>query len=223
MTDVVGRIERDWPIFGIRLMTGDLALRHVRESDLPTLAALQPDDYEHDPGADWFQGDDLAQHRRRLVYQGYWRSVGNWSPKSWCLDFIVERGDEVLGVQSLEAEHFLTLRTIDSGSWLVKAARGRGVGVAIRRAVLGLAFDHLGALAAITSARTDNAASLGVSRRLGYEDNGISLNHGTRGLSELRHMRLTRDRWEDSGLGRQVEITGARPCMRLFGLSEQRT
>jgi hypothetical protein len=180
------------------------------------LAALQPDDYEHDPGVERFGVHDLAQHRRRLVYQGYWRSVGNWSPESWRLDFIVECGGEVVGVQSLEAEHFPSVRTVDSGSWLVKAARGLGVGVAMRRAVLGLAFDHLGALAAVSSAWSDNAASLGVSRRLGYEDNGVSLNAGARGLCELRHMRLTRERWQVSGLGSQVKMTKVRPCLPWF-------
>lgn len=219
MTGAARDLQRDWPLFGLRLRCQDVALRHVRESDLPTLAALQPDDYEHDPRAEWFDGHDLAQHRRRLVYQGYWRSVGNWSPESWRLDFIVKRGGEAVGVQSLEAEHFLSVRTIDSGSWLVKTARGHGVGVAMRRAVLGLAFDHLGALAAVSSARTDNAASLGVSRRLGYEDNGISLNAGARGLCELRHMRLTRERWQASGLGSQVAVTGVPPCLSWFGLT----
>ena len=47
-------------------------------------------------------------------------------------------------------------------------ARGTGLGKAMRRAVLSLAFDHLGARAAITSAWHDNHASLGVSRSLGY-------------------------------------------------------
>lgn len=210
-------IGAGWPVFGLTLRLGMITLRHVRESDLPHLAAIQPDDYEHDPRAERFPGHDLAQHRQRLLYQGYWRSVGTWSPESWCLDFIVERDGDVVGVQSLEADQFRSFRTVDSGSWLVKAARGRGVGVAMRRAVLGLAFDRLAARAAVSSARADNAASLGVSRRLGYRDNGVSLNVGTSGLTELRHMRLTSERWQASGLGSQIEINGIQPCLPWFG------
>ena len=211
-------VERGWPLLALRLAVGGTTLRHVREGDLPHLGAIQPDDYEHDPRAEPFATHDVAEHRRRLLYQEYWRSVGNWSPTSWCLHFIVEHGGEVVGVQSLEAEQFLSLRTVDSGSWLVRTARGRGIGVAMRRAVLGLAFDHLGAHVAITSARADNAASLGVSRRIGYTDNGVSLNAGTGGLAELRHMRLTRETWNASGQGNQVVISGMRACLPWFGL-----
>ena len=208
-----------WPLFGLRIRCDDVLLRLVRERDLPRLAVLQPPDYEHDPSAEAFPGEDLADHRRRLVYQGYWRSLGTWSPSSWCLDFAVEYQDVLVGVQSLEADDFLTLRTVDSGSWLVSAARGRGVGIAMRTAVLGLAFDHLGALAAVTSARSDNAASLGVSRHVGYRDNGVGLNLSGRGLVELAHVRLTAEEWRASGAGERVTVSGLDPCVPWFGAS----
>src|SRR4029079_17602748 len=83
--------------------------------------------------------------------------------------------DQVLGVQGLEGPDFRTLRTVDTSSWLATEVRGTGVGKAMRRAVLALAFDHLGAQAAITSAWHDNHGSLGVSRALGYRPNGESL------------------------------------------------
>ena len=135
---------------------------------------------------------DVRRHRSRLVHQEYWRSMGTWSPASWCRGFAVEHDGAVVGVQSIEAEDFLALRTVDSGSWLVQEVRGRGLGVAMRTAVLGLAFDDLGARAAITSARRDNHASLGVSRHLGYRDNGVSLTASGSGVVELVHLRLTR-------------------------------
>jgi RimJ/RimL family protein N-acetyltransferase len=203
-------VERGWPVLALRLRVGETALRHVREGDLPHLAEILPDDYEHDPGVERFPAHDVAEHRRRLLYQGYWRSVGNWSPSSWCLDFLVANRGEVVGVQSLEAAQFLSVRTVDSGSWLATTARGRGIGVAMRRAVLALAFDHLGAYAAVSSARVDNAASLAVSRRLGYTENGVSLNAGIRGPDELQHMRLTRRAWDASGLRQDVQDYGRR-------------
>jgi RimJ/RimL family protein N-acetyltransferase len=195
-----------------------VTLRPVRERDLAHLAAIRPDDHEHDPRAEVWPGTDLREHRSRLVHQDHWRSMGTWSPSSWCLGLAVEVDGDVVGVQSVEADDFPRLRTVDSGSWLVHAARGRGVGVAMRTAVLGLAFDHLGARAAVTSARRDNQASLGVSRHLGYRDNGVSLNASGSGVVELVHLRLTAAEWQASGHGAEVHVDGLAPCLRWFGL-----
>ena len=189
----------------------------MRESDLPLLASIQPDDYEHDPRAELLPGLSLAHNRERLVHQEYWRALGTWSPSSWTLPLAVEYDGAVVGVQSLEADDFPAVRTVDSGSWLIPPARGRGVGVAMRKAVLGLSFDHLGALAAVSSARPDNGASLGVSRSIGYTDNGVSLNDSGTGLVELQHMRLTAERWRAAGHGSEVTVDGLTPCLPWFG------
>lgn len=212
----------DWPLFDIRLEHGDVALRPMREADLPLLASIQPDDYEHDPRAEVFAGLDAAQHRARLVHQDYWRSMGTWSPDCWALPFVVEHDGATVGMQALEAESFGSARTVDSGSWLVPAARGRGIGIAMREAVLALAFDHLGALAAITSARRDNAASLGVSRHLGYIDDGVRPNPAGAEHPDLQHMRLDVAAWRAARRGRQVRVTGLDPCLAWFGLTLDR-
>jgi RimJ/RimL family protein N-acetyltransferase len=206
-----------WPLFNLGIRCREVKLQPVRDSDLPYLASIRPDGYEHDPRAEMLSGLSIRQNRERLVYQGYWRSLGTWSQSSWCLDLAVEYQGVIVGVQSLEANDFPALRTVDSGSWLVRFVRGRGVGVAMRMAVLGLAFDHLGALAAVSSARTDNGASLGVSRRIGYTDNGVSLNDSGHGRVELRHMRLIPQDWRASGQGSQVIVNGSEPCLPWFG------
>jgi RimJ/RimL family protein N-acetyltransferase len=206
-----------WPLFDLRLHCRTVNLRPVTERDLPHLAAIQPDDYQHDPRAELLPALDVRQNRARLLCQGYWRSLGTWSPSSWCLDFAVEVEGAVVGVQSLEADDFPALRTVDSGSWLVRGMRGRGVGIAMRIAVLGLAFDHLGALAAVTSAQRDNEASLGVSRRIGYAANGVSRSDSRHGVVELAHLRLTRAHWQASGQGREVAVRGLEPCRPWFG------
>lgn len=206
-----------WPLFGLRLGCDGVVLRLIREGDLPHLAAILPSDYEYDPRAEMLPGHDLEANRRRLVYQGYWRSLGTWSPSSWSLDFAVEYDGAVVGVQSLEADDFPQLRTVDSGSWLAASVRGRGVGIRMRTAVLCLAFEHLGALAAVTSARSDNAASLGVSRHIGYRDNGVSLNASASGVVELTHMRLTAAEWHTLGQAARVEVSGIEPCQPWFG------
>jgi RimJ/RimL family protein N-acetyltransferase len=207
-----------WPLFDLRLRFRGLVLRPATEIDLPLLAAIQPDDYEHDPHAELLPGLELRQNRARLCYQSYWRSVGTWSPSAWRLEFAVESDGAVVGMQFLQAEQFPVLRTVDTGSWLIPAVRGRGLGVAMRLAVLGLAFDRLGALAAVTSARTDNAASLGVSRRIGYSDNGVCLTDSAQGAVELIQLRLTAAAWHAAGHGAEVTATGFGPCRPWFGL-----
>ena len=105
---------------------------------------------------------------------------------------------------------------MDSFSWLDTAVRGQGIGTAMRTAVLTLAFDHLHAEAAVSSAREDNRPSLGVSRRLGYEDNGVSRRLSPTGPCTLRHMILRRDTWRAGGHGSGVLVEGlsgrARPA-----------
>jgi RimJ/RimL family protein N-acetyltransferase len=206
-----------WPMFDLRLRYRDVLLRPMREADLPHLAAVLPDDVGHDPRLAMFGSQSFAENERRLFCQGYWKALGTWDPASWALHLVVECGGDLVGVQTLEGENFPALRTVDSASWLIPAARGRGAGVAMRTAALGLAFDHLGAVAAISSATLANAASLGVSRRIGYADNGISRIVDTSGdVVELQHLRLTSDRWPSP----PVEVEGLTPVLPWFGLDE---
>jgi RimJ/RimL family protein N-acetyltransferase len=205
----------EWPLFGIRLRSGPVVLRPVTDADLPGLTSIFPDDVDLDPRAEHFTGLSPARDRRRLLAQGVWRSRGTWSPTSWCLDLLVEADGEPVGLQTLEGEDYPTLRTVDTASWLRPPARGRGLGVAMRTAVLGLAFDHLDAVAAVSSAVRDNHASLGVSRRLGYVDNGISRILTEDGVAELQHLRLTREDW--AAAGHRVEVEGLAPALPWFG------
>ena len=86
----------------------------------------------------------------------------------------------------------------------------------MRAAVLHLAFVGLGAEEAISTAFVRNAASLGVSSRLGYEPDGIE-RRVVRGTAEVdRRLRLTRARWD---LHRTVPVTieGLAPCLAELG------
>jgi RimJ/RimL family protein N-acetyltransferase len=206
----------DWPLFNLRLRYRDVTLRPMREADLPYLCSVLPGDVGHDPRLALFPSQSLAANERRLFCMGYWRALGTWDPASWVLHLAVEADGEPVGVQTLEADNFPDLRTVDSASWLVPAVRGRGIGVAMRTAALGLAFDHLGAVAAISSATMSNAASLGVSRRIGYVDNGIGRIVDTGGdVVELQHLLLTAERWA----GADVAVEGFAPCRPWFGIA----
>jgi RimJ/RimL family protein N-acetyltransferase len=210
---------RYWPLFGLRLATPDLLLRPMAEADLAAIADVLPDDVEQDPASVTYDVGDARTGRGIVSHQSYWKSYGTWRPQAWRLNFVVRAaGGEILGVQELEGNDFLTLRTVDSSSFLIPGARRRGYGKQMRSAVLALAFGPLQARAAITSAWHDNHASLGVSRALGYQPNGESLHaHGDR-VDVMTHMRLLRADWLASGAGDQVVISGFEACRPLFGL-----
>ncbi|MGH9171684.1 MAG: GNAT family N-acetyltransferase [Acidimicrobiales bacterium] len=207
-----------WPLFNISLRQGDVRLRVANEGDLEELAASLPDDAERDPSSSMLTGLDLDGNRRRLVLQGYWSRWATWSPESWDLLFVVAHRGRLAGVQSLQASGFPALRTVDSGSWLVPGARGVGTGKVMRAAVLALAFEHLAAEAAISSARSDNDASLGVSRSLGYEANGVSVTASPTGPCVLSHVRLTAVQWRAGKWADRTEVRGLEGCEPYFAL-----
>jgi RimJ/RimL family protein N-acetyltransferase len=210
--------NRYWPMFDIRLTTPGLHLRHLTEADLASLAAILPDDAEQDPSSTSYPGLDRNRNRGVVLHQDYWRARGSWRPESWALSFGVFRDGELVGYQGLEGDDFARMRTVDSSSFLTNAARGQGLGKQMRAAVLALAFGALGARFAITSAWTDNHASLAVSRALGYVNNGVSADRRGETVGEMAHMRLTREQWLASGWGDRVVVGGVDECVAFFGL-----
>jgi RimJ/RimL family protein N-acetyltransferase len=205
-----------WPLQGIRLRTADLDLQVMTEADLPTLWELLPDDVQMNPHATTYAGLDERANRRAVLAQGYWRALGLWSPDDWALPFVVRSEGTVVGAQWLEGPDWRADRTVDSSSWLVPRARGRGLGQQMRAAVLALAFGPLRAEAAISSAVIGNAPSLGVSRALGYRETHRSvLEHSG---ETLQHVRLGREAWAASGGARGVVIDGVAPALPLFGI-----
>ena len=206
-----------WPFSDLRIVSGQVTLRGVTDADLEPLLAALPADLELDPRLEVFSSLSDDRDRERRFVSGLWRHRGQWSPASWCLDLLVEHDDEVVGVQSVEGDDFPNLRTVDSASWLATHVRGRGLATAMRSGILTLAFDHLGAEAAVSSAEHSNAPSLAVSRRLGYTDNGVGRVHGADGAVDLQYLRLTRETWAASR--RTAEVTGLEPCLPWFAIS----
>lgn len=211
-------------MFDLRLTTSDLELRHLAEDDLPQLAESLSADVELDPAATTYVGLDQTHQRGVVLAQGYWKARGTWRPESWALSFGVFHAGELVGSQGLEGDDFATLRTVDSSSFLRTDARGRGWGKQMRRAVLALAFGSLDAQFAVTSAWHDNAASLGVSRSLGYVDNGVA-RHRREGRTEpdelvddMVHLRLARETWLQRCGADGIRVDGFEPCRPFFGL-----
>ena len=207
-----------WPLFGLVLRTPRLELRSPSPEQLAALAELA-DEGVHDPATMPFlvPWTDLPPGPRgRSVVQHQWRQWGALTPQRWTLNFAVLAGGEPVGIQDVGGTEFAVTREVHTGSWLGRRHQGRGIGTEMRAAVLHLAFAGLGADWAVSSAATDNPASIGVSRKLGYADDGIQLEvvRGQR-RTELR-FRLDRQTWA----ARQtvpVRIDGLEPCLELLG------
>ncbi|MDQ3030005.1 MAG: GNAT family N-acetyltransferase [Actinomycetota bacterium] len=206
-----------WPLADLRLTTPEVELRPLCEADLPELVAILPDDLEQDPEAVRYDVDRHTQRDITMV-QGYWGSRGGWRPDAWNLMFAVRFGGRLIGAQSLEAQDFAALRVVDSWSFLATDSRGRGLGKQMRRAVLALAFGPLAAESAVTSAWHDNHASLGVSRSLGYRDNGVSVHRRGDTRGTIAHLRMIRADWCRTERADDIEIERFEPCQPFFGV-----
>lgn len=207
-----------WPLFDLRLRTARLELRLPADDDIVRLAALARQGV-HEPGVMPFTVPwttlPSPQYERGLV-QFYWGTRASWKPESWRLVLMVTHEGEPIGCQEVAADEFATRRVVNTGSWLGRAHHGRGFGKEMRAAVLAFAFDHLGAEVAESEAMLDNAASAGVSRSIGYEDNGIGRLVPEGAPRDTQRFRLTLDAWRSRPRD-PVEVIGLERCLDLFG------
>lgn len=212
-------ITDHWPLFGLRLRTARLELRVPDLDDLAELAEVAAAGV-HDPADQPFAvpwTDGTPEQRARNTLQWQWSQWGRWAPNDWSLQFVTVADGRVVGTQAIDAKNFAALRQIGSGSWLGLAYHGQGIGTEMRAAVLELAFAGLGAEVATSEAFADNAASYGVSRKLGYSDDGTN-RHLIRGKAVVgRRLRLDRAGWA-SARTVDVRIEGLEPCLPMFGL-----
>jgi RimJ/RimL family protein N-acetyltransferase len=207
-----------WPLFDLRISTPTLELRAPNDDDLVVLAELASRGI-HEPATMPFLipwTDEPSPVLERGILQWGWRHRAEWTRAKWAFNGVVVVDGEIVGVQDLKGTSFAALRTVETGSWLGRAHQGRGIGTEMRSAILHLAFEGLGALEARSGARIDNLASAGVSRALGYVDNGenFELVRGVR--ARQLHFRLDRETW----LARRrddITISGLEACLDLFG------
>lgn len=206
-------------MFGLRLRVGEVELRLPTDSELVQLAAVAAAGV-HDPTLmpflqPWTRGSAQDLHQRFL--QHHWGSRGSWSAENWSLNLGVWSAGEPVGSQSLASRDFAVRRSVQTGSWLGRAHQGRGIGTAMRAAVLALAFEGLGASDAQSGAFADNPASMAVSLKLGYQRNGLEF-HDVEGRRAVQHrLLLTREDWESQERP-DVQIDGLDACRKLFGL-----
>lgn len=162
--------------------------------------------YESDP-----------QVRVQRWMQGIWRGRGTVEPNFWRLYFVVVVDGRPVGMQDLIGDRFATHRTVITFSWLAASARQRGVGREMRQAILHLAFDGLGAREATSEAFLDNCGSNGVSRALGYQENGISWATRENQPAQMQRWLLNRETWQQRRRD-DIILTGAERSRELLGI-----
>lgn len=171
----VRTLEQIWPPFALQVTAGPLQLTAVRDRDIPALVSLAEDGI-HDPAAmpfspPWSAAPADALGRAMAAY--YWGVRAGFGPDRWALELVARWDGVVVGVQAFSTVDYLVTRTGETGSWLGRAHQGRGIGTAMRQAICAFVFDHLDAEEVTSAAFVDNPASLAVSRKLGYADNGV--------------------------------------------------
>lgn len=208
-----------WPLYDLRLTTGDLELRYPQESELPAFADIAERGI-HPPGEMPFgiAWTDVPSAERNLASYQWWTGArARFSAADWTLTFGVWEAGRAVGFQDLRGPEFPVYRTVGTGSWIGQEFQGRGVGKLMRQAVLALAFDHLGAQVAETEAFIDNPASNRVSLGIGYEANGYG-QLAPRGVPRpTQRFRLTLEGWRARPRP-AVTVEGLDGCLALFGL-----
>lgn len=212
-------LEDLWPLFGLEITTPRLSLRPVRDGDLPGLAQAALDGV-HDSARMPFSRpwtDAAPEDLPRNLAAHQWSLRDRVSVDHWTIAFGVHFEGRIVGSQDLSARDFAHRRTISTGSWLTQRMHGRGIGTEMRAALLLFAFDVLGADWAESGAAGWNEASLAVSRKLGYERNGITRVTPRPGEPvdhqrvRLERERFIRPQWE-------ITVRGAGPALAQLGL-----
>ncbi|MEH1164180.1 GNAT family N-acetyltransferase [Micromonospora sp. CPCC 205539] len=208
-----------WPLYGLTIVTPRLQLRLPREEELAELADLagrgvhRPD--ERPFLTPWTDG--TYTDRAQAVLQGHWHQLASWDAAAWRLGMGVFRADQPIGVVTLRAQDFTVVRQVTTSAWLGLEHQGKGYGTEARAGLLTLAFDHLGAAAALTEVFQDNHSSQGVSRKLGYEPDGISVDARDGEALVSDRLRLTLQRWRERKQP-AVTVEGMDACRVFFGL-----
>lgn len=212
-------MSRHWPLFDLRITTPRLQLRLPSEELIDQLIDTILDGV-HTPDRMPFSVPWTRVPRAELPYNTLsyvWRELARFKRDDWVLPFAVVIDGRAVGVQALMAKDFPVTQQVDSGSWLGLKYQGHGYGTEMRLAALHFAFNELGATMANSASFVDNPASIAVSRRIGYQDNGMERMAREGAVAEMQRFRLTRQDWERHRAV-DVRVDGFDRCRPLFGL-----
>jgi RimJ/RimL family protein N-acetyltransferase len=207
-----------FPPFGLRIEAGPLVLRPITDDVLPELIDLALGGI-HEPQMMPFYvpWTDAPPERLPLNFTLYhWGQRAAWSLEHWDLEFAVEFEGRLVGCQSFATHNFAVTRTGETGSWLGMPFHGAGIGTRMRQAICAFIFDHLDADEIASAAFSDNPASNAVSRKVGYQPNGVQ--RKTRREGEWKGSQqwlLTR---ETFNRGPGITVTGVPEFRAFIGL-----
>jgi RimJ/RimL family protein N-acetyltransferase len=208
-----------WPLFDLEVRTPRLTLRPITDEVAVELAALAARGI-HDPDVmpfamPWSRAESPMLERQALQF--YWRCRAEMSPAAWNINFAVVVDGTVVGTTGIVAADFARMRQFETGSWLGREYQGRGIGTDMRLATLTLGFVGFGADIALTGAWHDNGPSLGVTRRLGYREQGWR-----RALRDDAHpdrllgFEMPRDHFESELRRDDIELLGVDPVREFL-------
>ena len=161
------------PLLALRITAGPVELRGATDDLLGPLAELATDIHDADFMPFGFPWSLTPPAEMPLnVAQYHWGKRASFSPAQWNADFAVFYEDELVGSQGFSTRDYLITRVGETGSWLGRRFQGKGIGTAMRQVICAFIFDHLDAELITSTAFSDNPASLAVSRKTGYTDNG---------------------------------------------------
>ncbi|HVV38515.1 MAG TPA: GNAT family protein [Acidimicrobiales bacterium] len=206
-----------WPLFDLSIRTPRVELRYP-DDDLVLRTVELAGKGIHDPatmpfGFPWTDAKSPEFERNSLKH--WWRNRVEHTPDSWNLNFVVLVDGDVVGSQGATASNFGKLRQAETGSWLGRDFQGQGIGKEMRAAILHFLFAGLDAARAISGAWHDNPSSLGVSRALGYTENGSEIRLRRDTPDRLVHLLLTREQWEPQRRS-DIEIVGLDGCRDML-------
>lgn len=207
-----------FPVLGLRITAGPLELRGITDDDLPALCQLALDGIHDDEEMPFYVPWTLVPRKylAKNIAQYHWRTRAEWSEQAWQLNFGVWHEGTLVGTQGIETTNYLVTRTGETGSWLGRPYQGQGIGTAMRQAICAFMFDHLQAQEITSGAFLDNPASLAVSRKVGYQPNGVR--RLQRRTNELAVNQMLMLKPEDFVRGdHELVVEGLEPVRRLVG------
>lgn len=212
------RLAEHFPAFALEVRTPRLTLRFPDDADLLDLAEVgasgvhPPDEMPFETR--WTEVPPPFQQRNTLGF--FWTQRTTLQTDAPHLTLVAVVDGAVVGTQAMLTSSWSGTRTFETGSWLGLDHQGKGLGKEMRIAALQLAFDGFGAQRCTTAAHDDNAASIGVTRALGYRPNGNELVASPEGPRVLENFVMERSDF-DAIRRDDIELVGAAAVLELFG------
>ena len=221
-------MEEIFPPFGLRITSGAVEMRVMRDQDIPELVELIHDGIQAPDLPMPFLNDWHVQPFQPGSPEGFptaslawwWSQRAKFAPEDWHFALAVRREGVLVGMQDMHAKNFPQTLHVETGSWLGLRHQGGGTRTLMRQLAVGFAFDELAARSCGSGYIVGNHASAAVSRKTGYVANGLNrivqqTAQGPIGVDEQRVLVMPRTYVRPHGA---VRIQGADALRRFLAL-----